>query len=183
MYVGGTFSGPSDLADRRTGGPGSLTSTFNAARSCYQSFSSNLGSHSDNVVSDYYWSGAWFTCNSASDSVYYVSMTGAQSTSFSYFGQMENCNPDAQWVINVRGNDDVSITGASFPANCEGVTYNVIGSRTVHVHDTSVCGHILATESTLDQPTGVIVGKVVAGTVTASRQINKQNQCPDGTPL
>jgi hypothetical protein len=91
-----------------------------------------------------------------------------------------NCNFQASWVINVRGTEDVAFRGDSFPAVPGGVVYNVIGSgRVISVTDTMLAGHLLAPDNTLNQTGGVIVGKVVAGDIIFSLQINKQNNCPN----
>jgi len=96
---------------------------------------------------------------------------------------VDGCNFQAEWIINIRGTGAVTLSGDSFPAIPGGVLYNIIGARTVFVHDTQVNGHILAPAATLNQTGGVIVGKVVAADIVFALQINKQNTCPVPVPV
>eukprot|EP01114_Cavostelium_apophysatum_P010364 TRINITY_DN23_c0_g1_i1.p1 TRINITY_DN23_c0_g1~~TRINITY_DN23_c0_g1_i1.p1 ORF type:complete len:962 (+),score=298.51 TRINITY_DN23_c0_g1_i1:390-2888(+) len=183
MFVGGTFSGPAYLSERRTGGPcqstGCIDNFFNAAYDCYLGYQTELASHSDNVDKVIQWSGLFLTCNDDSADYYYVSLTQAEFAQFTYTS-VDNCNVQANWVINVRGTDDVTISGDSFPGVPGGVVYNVIGTgRTVHVYSVSVDGHILAPANYINQTGGVIRGKVVAGNVLFSLQVNRENTCPE----
>jgi len=179
MFVGGSLTAPEYLAGRHTGS-GSLTSFFDAAHTCYQTYTNELASHPDNVNKLIQWSGLYMSCQDVDAERYYISLTPSEMDQFTYFPALENCNPGAEWVINIRGSGPIFITGASWPSDyCGGVIYNVIGDRTVSVSGTSVCGHLLAPDANLNQPGGVIVGKTVAGTVSMSLQINKQNTCPN----
>jgi choice-of-anchor A domain-containing protein len=188
MFVGGTFStNQSDLIDRRTGdcgeSSGCLESTFSDAKSCYTGYSNNIAAVSDNVVKNIEWSGLSITCNDAAATSYYVSLTSAEFDSFTYT-TIGNCNYQALWFINIRGTDDVSITGASFPSIPGGTVYNVVGcGRTITVHDTDLAGSFLAPCSYLNQPNGVINGKVVAESVVVSLQINRENTCPQNVTI
>jgi len=183
MFVGGTFStNQTDLVARRTedcaGDAGCLDDTFNSAKTCYTGYSNNIAAVADNVAKNIEWSGLSITCNDASATAYYVSLTSAEFGSFTYT-TLGNCNYQAQWYINIRGTDDVSISGDSFPSVPGGTVYNVVGcGRTITVHDTQLSGSFLAPCSTLNQPNGVINGKVVAGNIAASLQINRENTCP-----
>jgi len=186
IFAGHTFTGANDLAARVSGNcgegdnyvEGCLDRYFDSAKQCYQGYSSALAGQSDNVQQTVEWSGLFLTCNDAEASVYFVTLTPATMASYTYTS-VSNCNFQAYWVINVAGSGDVAITGDSFPAICGGVVYNVIGERTVTVTETSVCGHILAPNAVLNQPGGVIIGKVVANDITMSLQINKHNNCPN----
>jgi len=184
IFVGGTFTtNQSDLLFRRTGGACindtfCLDAIFNAARDCYRGYQSAIASQPDNVEKDIEFSGLSITCDDATASTYYVSLTQAEFAQFTYT-TIGNCNFQAFWFINVIGDDNVELTGASFPGVPGGVTYNIIGSeREIYVHDTEVTGHILAPDNTLRQTNGLITGKVVAGDITASLQINRENTCP-----
>jgi len=118
-------------------------------------------------------------CNDVNAADYYVTLYGADFSSFTYT-VVGNCNFQARWFINIRGTDNIDISGDSFPGVPGGVVYNVIGcDRVVTVHDTALAGALLAPCSTLDQPSGVILGKVVAGDIVSSLQINRENTCPD----
>jgi len=182
MFVGGAFTGANDLSLRvhgPCGSTGCLDSYFDSAKTCYEGYQSVLGSQPDNVDQTVMWSGLFLTCQDATADVYFVTLTSDVMSTYTYTS-VDNCNFQAYWVINIAGNDDVSIGGASFPAICGGVVYNVLGSgRTVTITETSVCGHVLAPDNIVYQPGGVIVGKVVAGDITMSLQINKQNNCPN----
>jgi len=188
MFVGGTFTtNQSDLISRQTGSCGTtaacLDSTFNAAKTCYSGYSTNIANTPDNVATNIEFSGLQITCNDASATAYYVSLTSAQFNSFTYT-TIGNCNFQANWFINIRGTDDVSISGGSFPGVPGGIVYNVVGcGRTITVHDTTLSGHFLAPCSTLNQPTGLITGKVVAGNVVASLQINREDTCPQNVTV
>jgi len=110
---------------------------------------------------------------------YYVSLTPEEMAQYTYT-TVQNCNFQAKWFINVRGSTDVVISGATFPAIAGGVVYNVIGSgRTITVSETDLQGHLLAPQNILNNPGGVINGKVVAGDITMSLQINRENNCPE----
>jgi choice-of-anchor A domain-containing protein/fibro-slime domain-containing protein len=183
-FVGGTVdaSTETDLQTRVKGHcntPGCLDTYFNAAQQCYEGYQTDLASQSDNVQQTVSFSGLFLTCNDVNAEVYFVTLTSSVMNSYTYTS-VDNCNFQADWVINIIGTDDVTITGDSFPAVCGGVVYNIQGSgRTITVTDTSVCGHILAPQNTLYQKDGVIVGKVVAGDISFALQINKQNNCPN----
>jgi len=181
MYVGGTFStSESDLTARRTGGPcgtpGCLDSIFSAAKSCYEGYTSTLSSQTDNVQQTVQWDALEITCSDSTASDYRITLTASQLLTFTYI-TVTSCNFQANWWITISGTDNVEITAGSFPAVTGAITYIVPGSRTIYIHDTELDGHLLAPSATLNQPNGVIKGKVVVGNVISSKQINKQNTC------
>jgi len=187
MFCGHSFTGSADLTTRVSGNcttsngvyvAGCLDQYFDAAYECYEGYSNALAGQADNVVQTVVWDGLFLTCDDSSADVYYVTLTPDVMATYTYTS-VSNCNFQAFWIINVAGSGDVFITGDSFPAICGGVVYNIIGARTVNITDTSVCGHVLAPDATIYQPGGVIVGKVVAGDVSFSLQINKNNNCPN----
>jgi len=187
IFVGRDFTGANDLAARATGScgegtdyvEGCLDRYFDSAKQCYQGYQAALGSQPDNVNQNVEWSGLFLTCQDPDASVYFVTLTPETMAQYTYTS-VDNCNFQAYWIINIAGSGPVTINGDSFPAICGGVVYNVQGSgRTITVTETSVCGHILAPENTIYQPGGVIVGKVVAGDISFSLQINKHNNCPN----
>jgi len=185
IFCGGSFSGDSQLSLRAQHScvvAGCLDQYFDASQSCYQGYSDSASDKPDNVAVNIQYSGLFLTCTDATAEEYVVSLTPAQMMTFTYTS-VSNCNFQAEWIINIRGTGDVTITGDSFPAIAGGVIYNVIGARTVFVHDTQVNGHLLAVTATLNQTGGVIVGKVVAGSIVSALQINKQNTCPLPTPV
>jgi len=184
-FVGGSFTqtNGNDLYSQVTGGPcgvpGCLDLYFNEAQACYEGFQSVLASSDDNVNVQIIWDALIITCNDDTESIYYVSITPDQMSQYTYTS-LSSCNYQADWVINVRGTGDVTLTGGSFPSVPGAAVYNIIGSgRTITVTDTDLNGHVLAPQNTLYQPGGVIQGKVVAGNISMSLQINKQNVCPN----
>jgi fibro-slime domain-containing protein/choice-of-anchor A domain-containing protein len=180
MFVGGVSTVHASLVDRRTGGPcgtpGCLDSYFNAAKNCYEGFSTVLSNQADNVAKTIVFSLLELTCSAQLDR-YVVSLTPLEMAQFTYTS-LVNCNFQAEWIINIRGSGEVQFRGASFPGLPGGVVYNVIGERYITVTGTSVNGHLLAPSSTLNQTGGVVVGKVVAGDVVFSLQVNKPD-CPN----
>jgi len=181
-YVAGTLvSAPADITTRVTSGS-SLASVFSAAQTCYEGYSDTLASLSDNAAKSVYWSGLFITCSDATLDQYVISLTPTDLAGSTYT-VLDSCNFQARWTINVRGTGDVTFTGASFPTIPGGTVYNVIGSRNVFVHDTSLAGHLLAPRANLNQTNGVIVGKVVANSVLFSLQINSMSTCPDAVAV
>jgi choice-of-anchor A domain-containing protein len=183
MFVGRDMANVTDyLIDRQTGGPcsteGCLDKYFDAAQQCYLNYQEFYGGKSDNVDKSISFSGLFITCQESNVDHYYISLTPEEMAQYTYT-VVDNCNFQAKWTLNIRGNGDVTINGASFPGIAGGVVYNVIGSgRTITVDETDLQGHLLAPFNTLYQPGGVINGKVVAADITMALQINKQNQCP-----
>jgi len=188
MFVGGEFTtNLTELTLRVKGScgetSGCLDSTFNAAQTCYKGYSDNIAAVADNVVKSIEWSALMISCNDASASAYYVSLTSAEYGQFTYT-TISNCNFQANWFINIRGTDDVTISGDSFPGVPGGVVYNIEGcGRTITISETTLSGHFLGPCSDLNQPTGLITGKVVARNVIASLQINRENTCPQNITI
>jgi choice-of-anchor A domain-containing protein len=173
IFVGGSFTGASYLASRVTScsTPHCLDSYFTAARNCYSNFQNALAAHTDNVATVIQWSGLYITCNDQSSSTYYMTLTASNMAAYTWIST-SSCNSNANWVINVVGNDDVSFSGGEFPANPNQILWNVQGSgRTINV-DTTVYGSILAPSNNINEPNGSIDGKVIANNIV-SLQINK----------
>jgi len=160
-----------------------MNSIFDAAKSCYEGYSTSLAAPADNVAHVVSESAMTITCNDASASYYYLTMTAAEMTQFTYYVTV-GCNYQAYWTINVAsGISDVVFSGDSFPAVPGAVVYNVQGCRTIQVRDTAINGHVLATCGTLNQTGGVILGKTVVGDVIMSLQINKEDVCQTVTDV
>jgi choice-of-anchor A domain-containing protein len=178
IFVGGAFTGASSLASLVTGSCGSssphcLDGYFNAAQSCYGGYQTALANNADNVAHVAQYSTLTVTCNSNTDVKYYISLTAAELNSVTST-TMNNCNHDAQWVVNVVGSDDVTFSGGSFFDGATQVVFNVQGSgRTINVGGYQMDGSLLAPYNTLSQSGGVIVGKVVVAEVTQMVQMNK----------
>jgi hypothetical protein len=155
-----------------------LNAYFDASKQCYLGYQTTLSAPADNVNTEYYWSGLFLTCQDATAENYYVTLSPSDFIRFTYYSTA-NCNFQASWVITVEGEGDFTLSGDSFPGICGGVVYNVIGSHNINVMDTAVCGHILAPTSSVNQTGGVVIGKVVAGTIVSALQINKHTDCPN----
>jgi len=121
-----------------------------------------MANNADNTVHNVQWSGLYITCNSAIASTYFLTLTPSEMTSYTWTS-LSNCNAGARWIINIVGTTDVTFSGGSFPANAEQVIYNIQGSgRTINVGATQVEGSIVAPFNNVNQPNGVILGKVIA---------------------
>jgi len=181
VFIGGTFTegnannGVAALVSHCPGSVGGcLTSQFSAAQQCYGGFQSTL-SASDNVAHMIQWSGLYVDCTSATSSKYYLTLTPAEMSQYTWTS-LSGCNADAQWIIKIDGTADVTFSGGSFPVPAKQVTYNIVGSgRTINVGPTQVEGSILAPFNNVNQPNGVILGKVIANNIV-SLQIN-EHQC------
>jgi choice-of-anchor A domain-containing protein len=176
MFVGGSFTGPDYLSALVSGtcsSPGCMNAAFDSLQSCYAGYQSSLASNADNVQSLFQWSGWYLTCNDVTASSYFVTVTASELASETWIS-MSNCNPAAHWVINIPGTDSVTFSGSSFPNAANNVIYNVLGSgRTINVGATALEGTLLSPFNTLSDPFSVIIGRVIAGDITASRQVNK----------
>jgi len=149
-----------------------LANHFSAARSCYTGYQSTLAGHSDNVNHLIQWSGLYVTCQNAFATNYYMTLTPSEMTSYTWTS-VSNCNSNANWVINIGGTGDVRFQGGSFPAQANHVIFNVLGSgRTINIENYRVEGSILAPNNNVNEPSGVIVGKVVANNIV-SRHISR----------
>jgi choice-of-anchor A domain-containing protein len=174
IFVGGTFSGEQDLANRVTGCTGSancLSAQFAAGQQCYSGYSSSLGQNPDNVGHYVQWSGLFVNCDDDSAQNYYLTLTASEMNQFTY-SQFAGCSDTAQWVINIIGSDNVVFQGDLMTSytNPSRFLWNVQGSgRTITV-STGVSGSILAPNNNLVQTSGVIEGKVVVGSFTSNGQ-------------
>jgi len=177
IFVGGTFTAPQYLQDLRPlpqgacGFPGCLDSIFNSAHSCYRAFSNDLASQTPNAVSDVKYNGLHIVCASNEDLRHVVNINPSDLISTTYFWT-ENCNLQAEWVLNLGGTGDVTFTGDSFPANPGAVLINFPGKNRRLTINNSVAGSILAPDNEIYQANGVIIGKIVAGNVARVKQVN-----------
>jgi choice-of-anchor A domain-containing protein len=187
MFVGSSFTGPSYLASEITGNcssPGCMDSSFDALQSCYAGYSSNWAAQVDNTQHDVIWSGLNISCNNANSNTYYLTTNPAELSSFSWVVGTSNCNVNARWIINIEGTGDVTFSGGSFPMSASAVVYNVIGSgRNINLGGYQLNGNLVAPYNNVNQQSGVVYGKVIAGSISASNQFNKAT-CffPTGTP-
>jgi len=184
IFVGtGSATGQADLVARSTGSCSSsncLGSYFDAVQACYGGYQTAWASNADNVVKTIQWSGLYLDCQDTTNSVkqYYLTLTTSEMSQYTWIS-MSNCNAGARWIITVPGTGPVTFTAGSFPAASNAVVYNVLGSgRTINVQNVYLQGHLVAPYNTLNQPSGNIVGKVIAGNIPATLNINRSgSQC------
>jgi len=179
VFVGGSFTenpnnGIASLVESCPSNiPGCLSTSFLDAQACYGGFQTAMSNNADNTAHYVQWSGLYVTCNSAVDSTYYLTLTPSEMAAYTWTSVDSGCNSDANWIINIGGSGDVSFAGGSFPFPANQVLYNVLGSgRTINVGPTQVEGSVLAPYNNVNQPNGVIIGKVIADNIV-SLQINK----------
>jgi len=179
IFVGKSFTGPDYMGDSVTGScdvPGCLDSAFDALQSCYGSYQQEMASHADNVASTLQWNGLHLSCNDPSTSTYYVTFDADEMEYYTWI-DLENCNPEARWIINIPGTSDVNFSGGSFPGNAAAVVYNIQGSgRNIRDGGTQIVGSVLAPYNKFWDVGGVIIGKVIAGDIATSHQTNRA-QC------
>jgi len=182
LFVGSTFTGPSYLGEDVLGScpsnaGGCLSSEFSGLQQCYANYQATFSAQTDNVAHLVQWSGLSITCNSPTASTYYMTLTPAELTQYTYISGVTGCNSAAQWIITISGTSDVTFTGASLPFAAGSTTVNVVGSgRTIFVHDTTLNANLFAPYNFLQQTSGLIVGRVVVGNILGSWQMNKA-QC------
>jgi len=153
---------------------GDKDADFEAGRSFYVALQNKFAAGTDNVVATVQWGGLFLCCNSASANFYYVTITGAQLTSITWYN-LENCNIQASYVINVAGSGPLTIQGGQFPTITERVVYNILGSNRVITLLTGIAGSILAPNNIYKQTNGVTKGLVIVGDVVAVVQSNLPN--------
>jgi choice-of-anchor A domain-containing protein len=176
LFVGGTFTGESDLADRVLGSchgvAGCLNTYFDASKQCYINYQTSLSSNADNAAVSISWDAIIFTCDVNNADTYYITIDASVLTQGTYY-ILNNCAFQAKWVINIGGNGPVVFAGDNLPGTGSSNLYNILGSgRTIYV-ETEVNGNILAPQNVLNQTGGVVEGKVVVGNAVASLQVNK----------
>jgi len=149
-----------------------LNANFDAAQQCYINYQSSLASVGDNAVVSISWDAIVFTCSDNTADSYSITIDASVLTQGTYY-ILDNCNFQATWVINVGGTGPVVFAGDNMPGVGSSIVYNILGSgRSVDV-ETEVNGNILAPQNVLNQTGGVIEGKVVVGTCSATLQVNK----------
>jgi len=178
MFVGDSFVGPSYLAQSVNGfcpTTGCLDSSFDGLQTCYDGYQSDLTANADNVATVIQWSGLYITCNSDAPDTYYVTIQANQMNTYTWVS-LDNCNPNARWVVNIPGTDEVVFAGATLPGVSGQIIYNIPGvGRSIRV-DTSVVGTILAPRGIFSDAQSLVVGKVIAGDILISHQTNR-NAC------
>jgi len=113
------------------------------------------------------------TCADATAESYSMTVDGASFSQITYF-TINNCNRNAQIVINIIGTSDVRFYGSQIDHDSEKVLYNILGSDRVIEIQTSVAGSILAPNNQYKQPDmGVVIGNVIVGNIQQALQINR----------
>jgi len=153
---------------------GDKDADFEAGRTFYANLQTKFSTGTDNVVATVKWGGLFLKCNDVAATFYYVTITGAQLSSITWYN-LENCNFQASYVINVGGAGPLTIAGGRFPTITERVVYNILGSGRVINLLTEVAGSILAPNNIYHQTNGVTKGLVIVGDVTAVIQSNLPN--------
>jgi len=172
---GGVFNGADYLAARMV--QSGVTADWSALQTCYSGFQNNLAQPADNVNKVIQWSGLYLTCQSGFSTTYYLTLTNTDMSQYTWVNIDLSCNAQASWVVNIPGGDDVTFQGGSFPVAANQVTYNILGTgRTVFISNYEVNGAILAPYNYINEPSGVIVGRVIAADFQASHQVN-HNDC------
>jgi len=179
IFVGGQFSSatPDYIQQRRPEPqgrcqtPGCLSPAFSAAFGCYKQFQAALAAATPNAVSSVQYGGLKIQCDSPTAERYTVRVNPDDLLQITYYWT-ENCNIQAQWVLNIVGTGNVNISGDNFPANPGAIVINFLGSgRRLNIAN-SIFGSILAPENEIYQESGVIIGKIVAGNIARVKQVN-----------
>lgn len=181
-FVGGVSFGPdgaSPLTNRdRVCGEcitdGCLDSEFDAVYNYYKSYSTRLAANTANTQYELRYQAIVITCNSATDSRYYVDLDPADLNQATWW-LLQGCNFGAEWVVNIGGTGDVTFTGGDLGTIVERTIFNIVGSRTVFVRNTQVPGNMLMVDATLNQTGSYIAGNVVVGNGIQTWQVNKPN--------
>jgi len=148
-----------------------LDSTFNAALACYNGIQTAFAAAPANAQSSVLYGGLLITCDSPDDDRHTVNINPSDLALITYYFT-DNCNAQAQWVLNILGTSDVTLTGDNFPANPGSIVINFLGfGRTMNINN-SIWGSILAPSNYINQPSGVIIGKIIAGNVPRVKQVN-----------
>jgi len=149
---------------------GNLDSMFENARSYYQAISDNFAQQVDNANATVQWSGLFITCYDVTALRYSLTVGGSVFGQITWYSAF-NCNPLAQWTINIGGEGDVTFQGGNFPGILESTLFNVLGSGRNIQSTTGVVGNILAPSNTLTQSGGNIGGLVIVGNIANALSI------------
>jgi len=175
-YVGGSFTGP-DFLDLQynTGCYGCTDALFDQAKTCYGDAVTTFSTTPVNTAAGFtgpIGGQLVITCNSYTETRYYIQVDGQTLSQTTSYSLDSTCNTNAQYVVSVTGNDDVTFIGLPFPQVAGGVVYVIPGERIIEI-EIEVNGGILAPESTVVENGGVVKGKVVAGNIPTMIQFNR----------
>lgn len=131
MYIGGVFNGPQYLNDRiisYTQTPVTAIASLDAAKTFYTRLQDKLAAAPTNAQSRVQWGGVFIKCNSVVDDFYYINIDAADLAASTWWN-LENCNFQAHYVLNIVGTSDVLLQGGDFPTITERVIFNIVGSN------------------------------------------------------
>jgi len=183
IFAGSSFTGADNLAAKAVGSCGTagcLDSQFNTIQSYYTAISNFFAAQATNVQSGSLWSGVLLTCNSATDTTYFVNIPDSLLAANTYFNSPVNCNSNAQWVVTVSGTSDVVFHGnPSFGNSATTTLWNIVGSgRTVTVQ-TQLDGSMLGPNNALFLSAGAVNGQVVFNSISSTDAMDiNQIACP-----
>jgi choice-of-anchor A domain-containing protein len=173
LFVGGTFTGPSNLTPRNTGSCSNCTEQlqqpFNNSRQFYLQLSQLMDTREATARVE----GNQLICNNATDDIHFVDIL--DENFFTRFFPIEaavGCNPTALFVFNVQGTFSVEFSGASIGIS-ERAIWNIIGRRQVTLLN-EVRGLILAPLANLTQTGGFLQGNLIANECLNILQQNVQ---------
>jgi fibro-slime domain-containing protein/choice-of-anchor A domain-containing protein len=188
LVTGNIIAIPVGVDFRNTAPPtaAALKTDFDYAQTYYQTVSDELNAFTATATASAA-EGQVFqvSCANANSESYIINLASGAlitgSSSYSFVG----CNPDAQYIFNVRGTDNIKFTGDNI--NLPGlndvvrrvrVLFNILGPRTI-TFATRTNGHILAPNCDAVMESGVILGNVIvkSWTATGQAQVN-QPRCP-----
>jgi hypothetical protein len=142
-------------------------SAFDTAKAYYQAVASQLAGIPTNAVHEIkYGNGMFITC-SAPSQLYHIKIPAADLSSVDWYS-LSGCTFSARWVIDIIGEEDVTIKGQPFPGIVERVIFNVLGNGRTVTGATGVSGHLLAPGNSYTSSAGVSYGLLVANNVVTS---------------
>jgi len=181
FFVGGTASLPSYFNGQVlscasfNSSPGCVNSYFDSLAAYWNQFSNTFMAQTDNAQITIDQAGiATLSCNSTSDN-YFVHISASNFNQITGYNPT-NCRTSSNWILNVVGNDDITITGNPPPVTGF-ILVNIGSTGRVNIA-TSVQASIVATQATINMVGGTIYGAVIAGNFSNVVQINEPTNCP-----
>jgi choice-of-anchor A domain-containing protein len=176
-FVGDKFTAPPDLQDRRTKNcsqPGCLQSTFETAQQCYSTISQSYCGQPDyNVQYEFKYSGLFITCiDSSLQKTNIINLNASDFSKFTYTST-DNCKIGANWIINIHipAGTFANISGDVWPTAAGTAVYNFCHDNeapgqgcypNVVTLQNAINGNILGPHTAFYQPSGVIIGRMIA---------------------
>jgi len=192
-YIGvsGTFNAPTDLQGRQLIVPGpnggvvqptpNIQGEFDKAKTYYTRLQNMFSAATPNAAATLQWGGLFVHCADPAANFYYVDIQGADLSQSTWWN-LENCNFQAVYVLNIRGSGAVSVQGGDFPTITERVIYNVVGTGRTFTTSSGLNGNILAPNNIVKQNNGVTKGLVIAGDMPTALHSQNPN-CINFDPI